>query len=84
MELWVGCVAGALTEDEYRDKLAAAGFADIELETTRVYAIADAREVIAQSGLDADALAPLVTGRITSTFVRARKPTSCCGPTCCA
>ena len=84
MELWVGCVAGALTEDEYRDKLAAAGFADIELETTRVYEIADARKVLAGAGLDADALAPLVTGRITSAFVRARKPTGCCGPTCCA
>ncbi len=84
LELWVGCIAGTLTEDEYRGKLAAAGFADIALETTRVYEVADAREVLAQSGLDADALAPLVTGRITSAFVRARKPSGCCGPTCCA
>ncbi len=84
LELWVGCVAGALTEDEYRHTLAAAGFADIALETTRVYEVADAREVLAQSGFDADALAPLVTGRITSAFVRARKPSGCCGPTCCA
>ena len=83
LELWVGCVAGALTEDEYRGKLAAAGFTDIELETTRVYEFADAREFLAASGLDADALAPLVKGRITSAFVRARKPAGCCGPTCC-
>ena len=83
LELWVGCVAGALTEDEYRGKLAAAGFTDIELETTRVYEVADAREFLAASGLDADALAPLVKGRITSAFVRARKPAGCCGPTCC-
>ena len=90
MELWVGCVAGALTEDDYRGKLAAAGFTDVELETTRVYDVEDARVFLAESGLDADALAPLVTGRVTSAFVRARKPAaapaekSCCGPTCCA
>jgi len=84
MELWVGCVAGALTEDEYRGKLQAAGFTDIELETTRVYDIEDARAFLAESGLDADAVAPLVEGRVTSAFVRARKPKGCCGPTCCA
>ncbi len=84
LELWVGCVAGALTEDEYRSKLAAAGFTDIELETTRVYEVADAREVLAESGIDADALAPLAKGTMTSAFVRARKPSGCCGPTCCA
>ena len=84
LELWVGCVAGALTEDEYQGKLAAAGFTDIELETTRVYEVADAREFLAASGLDADLLAPLVKGRITSAFVRARKPPGCCGPACCA
>jgi hypothetical protein len=84
LELWVGCIAGALSEDEYRDKLAAAGFTDIELETTRVYDIADAREFLAQSGLDADVLAPLVKDKVTSAFVRARKPAGCCGPTCCA
>ena len=84
MELWVGCVAGALTEDEYRVKLATAGFTEVELETTRVYDIEDARVVLAESGLDADVLAPLVTGRVTSAFVRARKPKGCCGPRCCA
>jgi SAM-dependent methyltransferase len=84
LELWVGCIAGALTEDEYRDKLAAAGFTDVDLETTRVYDVEDAREFLAQSGLDADVLAPLVTGKVTSAFVRAQKPAGCCGPTCCA
>ena len=84
LELWVGCVAGALTEDQYRDTLAAAGFTDIELETTRVYKATDARALLADSGLDADALAPLVEGAITSAFVRARKAGDCCGPTCCA
>jgi len=86
MELWVGCVAGALTEDEYRGKLAAAGFTDVEVETTRVYDIEDARAFLAESGLDADAIAPLVKGKVTSAFVRARKPetAACCGPTCCS
>lgn len=83
MELWVGCVAGALTEDEYRAKLEAAGFTDIELETTRVYELEDARALLAYSGLDVDAIAPDVQGRVTSAFVRARKPASCCGPMCC-
>ncbi|MBI4888533.1 MAG: arsenite methyltransferase [Acidobacteria bacterium] len=86
MELWVGCVAGALTEEEYRRKLDAAGFSEVEIETTRVYELDDARAFLAQSGLDADALAPLVEGRVTSAFVRARKPSArgCCGPDCCA
>ena len=83
-ELWAGCVAGALTEDEYRSKLAAAGFTDIELETTRVYEVADARALLGTSGLDANGLAPLVAGTITSAFIRARKPAGCCAPTCCA
>src|SRR5688500_17488579 len=87
MELWVGCVAGALSEDEYRSKLKAAGFEDIEVETTRVYDVEDARGYLSQSGLDVDAIAPTVNGKVTSAFVRARKPeakASCCGPTCCA
>jgi arsenite methyltransferase len=86
MELWVGCVAGALTDDEYRSKLQAAGFTDVEIETTRVYDVQDARAYLAESGLDVDAIAPLVNGRVTSAFVRARKPeaAACCGPTCCA
>jgi arsenite methyltransferase len=86
MELWVGCVAGALAESDYRRKLEAAGFTDVEIETTRVYELEDARAFLATSGLDVDALAPLVTGRVTSAFVRARKPETknCCGPTCCS
>jgi arsenite methyltransferase len=86
MELWVGCVAGALTEDDYRSKLQAAGFTDVEIETTRVYNVEDARTFLADSGLDVDAIAPLVNGKVTSAFVRARKPEAavCCGPSCCA
>jgi SAM-dependent methyltransferase len=87
MELWVGCVAGALTDDEYRAKLAAAGFTDIDIEATRVYGIEHARSALAASGLDVDALAPQVAGRVTSAFIRAVKPAParpCCATTCCA
>lgn len=85
MELWVGCVAGALTEDDYRAKLLAAGFTDVTIETTRVYSVEDARTFLSESGLDVDAVAPVVNGRVTSAFIRAVKPVgmSCCGPTCC-
>ena len=71
---WVGCIAGALDEQVYRDKLAAAGFVDIDVEATRVYRVDDARDFIAASGLDPDELAPKVDGRFISAFVRARKP----------
>ena len=84
VQLWVGCVAGALSDEDYRTKLAAAGFTDIGIEVTRVYEIEDARAFLAQSGLDADAVAPLVKGKVTSAFVRARKPDACCGPSCCS
>lgn len=83
IELWVGCVAGALTEDEYRAKLAAAGFVDIDVEPTRVYDVDAARGFLAESGLDVAAVAPLVSGKVASAFIRARKPEACCGPTCC-
>jgi len=85
MELWVGCIAGALEETEYAAKLRAAGFADVEVEPWRVYKIDDARAFLTESGVDVDRLAPLVDERFASAFVRARKPeaTSCCGPTCC-
>jgi SAM-dependent methyltransferase len=87
MELWVGCVAGALTEEDYRSLLTAAGFTDVEIETTRVYDIEDARTFLSSSGLDVDAVAPLVQGRVTSAFIRATKPQAaagaCCGPNCC-
>jgi arsenite methyltransferase len=84
MELWVGCIAGALEEMDYVKKLAAAGFDAIDIEPTRVYSIDDARTFLAEEGLDADKIAPLVEGKFMSAFVRAKKPASCCGPTCCA
>jgi len=86
MELWVGCIAGALKDTEFTSKLAAAGFTDIELDPWRVYHVEDARAFLTDSGLDVDALAPQVEGRFASAFIRARKPAAaaCCGPTCCA
>jgi arsenite methyltransferase len=83
--LWVGCVAGALDENEYRAKLMAAGFADITIEPTRVYRVDDAREFLSAAGVDVDAIAPQAGGKFMSAFVRAVKPAtkSCCGPTCC-
>jgi SAM-dependent methyltransferase len=84
--LWVGCVAGALEEDEYRAKLASAGFETIEVEPTRIYRIEDAREFLSGQSIDVDAIAPQVDGKFMSAFVRAVKPQRkepCCGPTCC-
>jgi len=74
--LWVGCVAGALEESEYRQKLAAAGFEQIEIEPTRIYRVEDAREFLSSSGIDIDAIAPQVDGKFMSAFVRAIKPAS--------
>ena len=74
MELWVGCIAGALEENEYRRLLAEAGFVDIELEPTRIYQFEDAREILSGAGLDVEVLAREVSGRIMGAFVRARKP----------
>ena len=74
VELWIGCVAGALEEREYRDKLAAAGFGAIEVEPTRIYKVDDARAFLAKAGIDADAIAPEVEGKFMSAFIRARKP----------
>ena len=73
MLLWVGCVAGALEENEYRDKLVSAGFEQVEIEPTRVYRVEDAREFLSEKGLDVDALAPQVDGKFMSAFVRAAK-----------
>jgi arsenite methyltransferase len=86
--LWVGCVAGALTETEYREKLTGAGFEQINVEPTRIYRAEDAREFLSAEGIDVDAIAPQVDGKIMSAFIRAVKPTSaseksCCAPTCC-
>src|SRR5438128_1451028 len=76
VELWIGCVAGALEEQEYREKLTKAGFGAIDLEPTRIYRVEDAREFLAGAGLDGDAIASEVDGKFMSAFVRAQKPTS--------
>jgi arsenite methyltransferase len=83
--LWVGCIAGALEENEYRAKLTSAGFEQIDVEPTRVYRIEDARQFLADRDIDVDAIAPQVDGMFMSAFVRAVKPQqkSCCAPTCC-
>jgi len=84
---WVGCIAGALEENEYRSKLHAAGFTQIDIEPTRIYRAEDAREFLAGQGIDVDAIAPQVDEKFMSAFVRAIKPSHsqplCCGPTCC-
>jgi arsenite methyltransferase len=72
--LWVGCIAGALEENEYRGKLAAAGFEKIEIEPTRIYRIEDAREFLCGQNIDVDSIAPQVDGKFLSAFVRAVKP----------
>ena len=80
---WVGCVAGAMEENEYRSKLKSAGFEEIELEPTRVYQVEDARVFLTGQNIDVDAIAPHVDGKFLSAFVRAVKPKSCCSSTCC-
>jgi SAM-dependent methyltransferase len=85
--LWVGCIAGALDETEYHDKLAAAGFEQIDIEPTRVYRAEDARDILTANGLDVNTIAADVDGKFFSAFVRAVKPTTgvpCCGPNCCS
>ena len=85
MELWVGCVAGALSDYEYVAKLTKAGFEGVDIEATRVYTLEDARTFLASEGLDVDALAKEVEGKFISAFVRAVKPAAaCCAPGCCA
>jgi SAM-dependent methyltransferase len=85
MELWVGCVAGALSDYDYVAKLAKAGFDDIDIEPTRVYSVEDARAFLSGEGLDVDSLAKEVEGKFISAFVRAKKSSgSCCRPGCCA
>ncbi len=83
---WVGCIAGSLEENDYRNKLATAGFEQIEVEPTRIYRAEDACEFLAGQGIDAAAIAPQVDGKFMSAFIRAVKPKTpqaCCGPTCC-
>ena len=86
MELWVGCIAGALRDYDYVAKLAKAGFESIDIEPTRVYSLDDARQFLAGEGIDAGAIATQVEGKFMSAFIRAVKPASkaCCGPTCCS
>jgi arsenite methyltransferase len=91
VELWIGCIAGAMEESEYRAKLAAAGFEGIEIEPTRIYRTEDARQFLAGKGVDADAIASAVEDKFASAFIRARKPhahkkanSTCCEPACCA
>jgi len=89
--LWVGCIAGALRDEEYRDKLTKAGFKSVSIEPTRVYAVEDAREFLAGKGVNVDVLAPQVEGKFMSAFIRAVKPTNvditgnaaCCASDCC-
>ncbi len=77
IELWMGCVAGALEENDYRAKLSQAGFVDISLEPTRIYRVEDARELLAGSGIEMDSIALQIEGKFMSAFVRARKPLDC-------
>lgn len=91
MELWIGCVAGALEEMDYRDLLADAGFRRIEVEPTRIYKVEDAEAFLAGSGLDPATFAARIDGKFMSAFIRATKPkrlvaakeTACCGSECC-
>ena len=86
LSLWVGCIAGALAEGEFRTLLADAGFTDIDIEPTRVYDTGDARTFLAQAGLDVETHVAQLEGRIMAAFVRATKPApvaACCGTECC-
>jgi len=84
MLLWVGCVAGALRDSEYADKLAAVGFERVEIEPTRIYKAEDARAFLSGHGIDVDAVALQLENTFMSAFVRATKPPACCAPGCCA
>jgi hypothetical protein len=85
MEMWVGCIAGALQDHEYIGKLAKAGFDDIDIEPTRVYSIEDARQFLTGEGVDVDVMASQVENKFMSAFIRAVKPAkaACCAPGCC-
>lgn len=88
IELWAGCVAGALEEGDYIAKLERAGFEGVSIEPTRVYTAADARELFEGTDINLDAIAPAVDGKFISGFVRATKPeaspAACCATTCCS
>ena len=84
MELWLGCVAGALEEQEFKSMLRSAGFAKPSVEPTRIYKAADAAAFLEGSGLDAASVAAEIDGKFMGAFVRAVKPAAkCCGPECC-
>jgi arsenite methyltransferase len=84
MLLWVGCIAGAMEESDYREKLVTAGFVDVDLEPTRTYDIEDARVFLTEAGIEVDKIATQVEGKFVSAFIRATKPNApCCAPGCC-
>ncbi len=83
LALWSGCIAGALSDSDYRTRLARAGFVDITLEATRVYGAEDARAFLDVEGLDVETVAKEVDGKFASAFIRAVKPAACCAPACC-
>ena len=84
MELWIGCVAGALRDSEYVDLLQAAGFEQVDIEVTRTYTADEAREFLSGHGLDVDAVAEQIDGKFISAFIRATRPAdACCAPGCC-
>jgi ubiquinone/menaquinone biosynthesis C-methylase UbiE len=83
--LWVGCIAGALEENDYRSKLKSAGFENIDVDPTRVYRVEDARMFLTDQGIDVDVMASEIDGKFMSAFVRATKPKGgCCAPACCS
>ena len=86
MELWVGCIAGAMQETEYRQKLESAGFESVDVEPTRIYEVEEARNFLTAAGLDADVVGPQIKDKFMSAFIRAKKPQGrgCCGPSCCS
>jgi arsenite methyltransferase len=86
LELWVGCVAGALQDADYAARLEKSGFVDVAVEPWRIYHIEDARTFLSEAGIDVDHIASDVDGKIASAFIRARKPEAkaCCGPSCCS
>jgi ubiquinone/menaquinone biosynthesis C-methylase UbiE len=88
MELWIGCIAGALEEGRYREKLTQAGFEHVEVEPTRIYGSDAARQFLGETGLSDESVVAQIDGRFMSAFVRAQKPVAaaktCCASTCCA
>ncbi len=84
VELWVGCIAGALRDTDYVSKVKAAGFQSVEIEPTRVYTADDARQLLSGKDLDVESIASQIDGKFASAFVRATKPAASCGPSCCS